>query len=154
MEVSALALISSMRSGSIFSCAVTVRILSIWGRELVVGATSRGTCARREDETFYVLEGEITFYVGDETYKATPGGFVYAPRGVPHSYTFETDVIRMLVLVAPGGFEEFFRPPMASEPAGAAELPPAAEGPPDVEGIVAALEGYGIEVVGPPGPPE
>lgn len=109
---------------------------------------------RREDETFYVLEGEITFYVGEETYKATPGGFVYAPRGVPHSYTFETDVIRMLVLVAPGGFEEFFRPPMASEPARAAELPPQAEGPPDVEGIVAALEGYGIEVVGSPGPPE
>jgi quercetin dioxygenase-like cupin family protein len=64
----------------------------------------------REDETFYLLEGEITFYIGDETYKATPGMFVSAPRGVPHSYTFETDVIRMLVLVAPGGFEEFFRP--------------------------------------------
>ena len=109
---------------------------------------------RREDETFYVLEGEITFYVGDETYEATPGTFVFAPRGVPHSYTFETDVIRMLVLVAPGGFEEFFRDPLSSEPAREAKLPPPAEGPPDVEGIVAALEGYGIEVVGPPGPPE
>jgi quercetin dioxygenase-like cupin family protein len=64
----------------------------------------------REDETFYLLEGEITFYIGEETYKAAPGMFVSAPRGVPHSYTFETDVIRMLVLVAPGGFEEFFRP--------------------------------------------
>ncbi len=109
----------------------------------------------REDETFYVLEGEITFYVGDETYAATPGAFVSAPRGVPHSYTFETDVIRMLVLVAPGGFEEFFRDPRSSEPARAAELPPPLpEGPPDVEGIVAALEQHGIEVVGPPGPPQ
>src|ERR687889_369051 len=77
----------------------------------------------REDETFYLLEGEITFYIGDETYKATPGMFVSAPRGVPHSYTFETDVIRMLVLVAPGGFEEFFRPPQSSEPAQAMEPP-------------------------------
>jgi quercetin dioxygenase-like cupin family protein len=108
----------------------------------------------REDETFYVLEGQITFYVGEETYEASPGAFVCAPRGVPHSYTFETDVIRMLVLVAPGGFEEFFRDPRSSEPARAAEIPPPAEGPPDVEGIVAALERHGVEVVGPPGPPQ
>ena len=95
------------------------------------------------------------FYVGEETYEAAPGAFVCAPRGVPHSYTFETDVIRMLVLVAPGGFEEFFRDPRSSEPARAAKLPPAAQGPPpDVEGIVAALEQHGVEVVGPPGPPQ
>lgn len=109
---------------------------------------------RREDETFYVLEGEITFYVGDETYEAAPGAFVSAPRGVPYSYTFETDVIRMLVLVAPGGFEEFFRPAELSEPAQALELPPPPEGPPDVPAIVVALEHHGVEVVGPPGPPE
>ena len=65
-----------------------------------------------------------------------------------------TDVIRMLVLVAPGGFEEFFRPPQASEPAPAPELPPPPEGPPDVAALVAAMEHHGIEVVGPPGPPE
>ena len=106
----------------------------------------------REDETFYVLEGEITFYIGDQTYKAAPGTFVSAPRGVPHSYTFETDVIRMLVLVAPGGFEEFFRPAQFSKPAQALEIPPP-EGPPDVQAIVAALEHHGVEVVGPPGPP-
>ena len=104
----------------------------------------------REDETFYLLEGEITFYVGEETYEATPDTFVFAPRGVPHSYTFETDGICMLVLVAPGGFEEFFRPPQLSEPAQALELPPPPEGPPDVPAIVAALEQHGVEVVGPP----
>jgi quercetin dioxygenase-like cupin family protein len=106
----------------------------------------------REDETFYVLEGEITFYIGDQTYKAAPGMVVSAPRGVPHSYTFETGVIRMLVLVAPGGFEEFFRPAQFSKPAQAPEIPPP-EGPPDVQAIVAALEHHGVEVVGPPGPP-
>jgi quercetin dioxygenase-like cupin family protein len=106
-----------------------------------------------EDETFYLLEGEITFYIGEETYKATPGMFVFAPRGIPHSYTFETDVIRMLVLITPGGFEEFFRPAHLSEPAQAPELPPPSEGPPDVGALVAALEQRGVEVVGPPGPP-
>jgi len=75
--------------------------------------------------------------------------FVSAPRGVPHSYTFETDVIRMLVLVAPGGFEEFFRSPQSSKPARALEIPPP-EGPPDVPAIVAALEQHGVEVLGPP----
>ncbi len=107
----------------------------------------------REDEAFYLLEGEITFYIGEETYEATPGTFVLAPRGVPHSYTFETEEIRMLVLVAPGGCEEFLRPPQSSEPARAMEVPPPAEGPPDVPAIVAALEHHGVEVVGPPGPP-
>jgi quercetin dioxygenase-like cupin family protein len=107
----------------------------------------------REDEAFYLLEGEITFFIGEETYEATPGTFVLAPRGVPHSYTFETEEIRMLVFVAPGGFEEFFRPAQSSEPAQALEPPPPAEGPPDVPAIVAALEHHGVEVVGPPGPP-
>ena len=107
----------------------------------------------REDETFYLLEGEITFYIGEETYKATPGTFVSAPRGVPHSYTFDTEVIRMLVLVAPGGFEEFFRPPQSSVPAQAMEIPPPSDTPPDVPALVAALEQHGVEVVGPPGPP-
>jgi len=57
----------------------------------------------REDEAFYVLEGEITFYIGDETYVATPGTFVFAPRGIPHSFVFETDVVRKLVTLTPGG---------------------------------------------------
>jgi quercetin dioxygenase-like cupin family protein len=136
------------------------------GREPIAQG-HRAAVHGREDEAFYLLEGEITFYIGEETYEATPGTFyigeetyeatpgtfVLAPRGVPHSYTFETEEIRMLVLVAPGGFEEFFRPPQSSEPARAMEVPPPAEGPPDVPAIVAALEHHGVEVVGPPGPP-
>lgn len=57
---------------------------------------------RKEDEAWYVLEGEITFYIGDEIYVATPGTFIFAPRGIPHSFVLETDVIRMLILLAPG----------------------------------------------------
>lgn len=56
----------------------------------------------REDEGFYVLEGNLTFYVGEEVYEAGPGTFVFGPRGVPHSYTIETDEVRMLAIVAPG----------------------------------------------------
>jgi quercetin dioxygenase-like cupin family protein len=109
---------------------------------------------RDEDEAWYVLEGEISFYIGDETHRATPGQFVFAPRGVPHSFVFETDVIRMLILLAPGGPEEHFRDPRFSEPARRLTLPPPPEGPPDVAALVADMERYGVEVVGPPGPPE
>lgn len=105
---------------------------------------------RREDEAIYVLEGGITFYIGDKTYGATPGTFVFMPRDVPHSFTIETDVVRMLVLVAPGGFEEAFRTSRFSEPAQSLELPPPLTGPPDVKALAAEMERYGVEAVGPP----
>ncbi len=109
---------------------------------------------RREDEAFYVLEGEIVCYVGEEIHGAGPGTFVFLPRDVPHSFAVETDAARVLVLVAPGGFEGFFRTPQFSEPARALELPPTPEGPPDVEALVAEMGRYGSEVVGPPGAPQ
>ena len=107
----------------------------------------------REDEAFYVLEGEITFYVGDETYRATPGMFVFLPRGVAHSFVFETDVVRKLLTETPGGIEKHFRAPRFSEPARTLTLPPPAEEPPDVAALVEDMARYGVEVVGPPGPP-
>ena len=109
---------------------------------------------RRDDEGFYVLEGRITYYVGDETYEATPGTFVFAPRGVPHSFTFETDVIRKLAVVTPGGLEVHFRDRRFSEPVQAPTLPPPPAGSPDMAAFADDLARYGVEIVGPPGPPE
>ena len=63
----------------------------------------------REDETFYVVEGEMTFFIGDETIKATPGTMVFAPRDVAHSFTIDSEQVRILVMVAPAGAEGFFR---------------------------------------------
>lgn len=110
----------------------------------------------RDDEGFYVLEGAFTFYVGDETYEAGPGTYVFLPHGVPHSYTFDTDVVRALVLVAPGGIEAHFVDPRFSEPVEAVTLPPPSS-PPDeafLEAMNRDLASYGTEVVGPPGPPQ
>jgi quercetin dioxygenase-like cupin family protein len=108
-----------------------------------------------DDEGFYVLEGELTFYVGEKTYEASPGTFVFLPHGVAHSYTFETDSVRMLSIVAPGGLEKHFRDPRFSEPAKGTTLP-TPDGAPDpelLEAMAADLASYGTEVVGPPGPP-
>ena len=81
----------------------------------------------REDETFYVVEGEMTFSVGEQTIKATPGTMVFAPRDIPHSFTIDSDQVRILVLVTPAGMEGFFRE--CSVPAPAMTLPPPAEVP-------------------------
>jgi mannose-6-phosphate isomerase-like protein (cupin superfamily) len=65
---------------------------------------------KREDELFYVLEGEHVIQVGDEEFPTGSGGLVFAPRGVPHA---QRRVVagqgRLLVLTAPAGLEGFFR---------------------------------------------
>jgi quercetin dioxygenase-like cupin family protein len=108
-----------------------------------------------DDEGFYVLDGDVTFYVGADTYRAGPGTFVFLPHGVPHSYTFYTDVVRMLCIIAPGGLEAHFRDARFSEPARGMTLLPAGEPDMDiVEEMASDLAGYGTEIVGPPGPPQ
>ena len=61
------------------------------------------------DETFYVIEGAAAFRVGPRAYTAGPGTTAFIPRRVPHTFANPTDeAVRMLVLVAPGGFERYF----------------------------------------------
>ncbi|WP_223596794.1 cupin domain-containing protein [Neobacillus bataviensis] len=45
----------------------------------------------REDETFYVLEGQITYYIDDTVIHATPGTYVYAPKGIEHTFKVNTE---------------------------------------------------------------
>ena len=40
----------------------------------------------REDEGFYILEGQYEFRVGTQVIKAGPGDFLFAPRNIPHTY--------------------------------------------------------------------
>ncbi|MGH3994161.1 MAG: cupin domain-containing protein, partial [Pseudonocardiaceae bacterium] len=49
----------------------------------------------REDEGFWILEGEVTLYVGDETIEASAGDFAWGPRDVPHRYTVGPNGCRM-----------------------------------------------------------
>src|SRR5262245_52068935 len=60
----------------------------------------------REEEGFYILEGEITYQIGDQRIVATAGMFANMPVGTPHSFKNETSrTAKMLVSVAPAGFE-------------------------------------------------
>lgn len=59
-----------------------------------------------EDDSFYVLEGELTFTVDDDEVVAGPGTFVLVPPGVPHTFANRGDaVVRMVNIHAPAGFD-------------------------------------------------
>jgi mannose-6-phosphate isomerase-like protein (cupin superfamily) len=59
-----------------------------------------------EDDAFYILEGELTFFGDDEEERAGAGAFVLAPSGVEHGFRNETDAaVRMLNIHAPAGFD-------------------------------------------------
>jgi quercetin dioxygenase-like cupin family protein len=61
------------------------------------------------DEAFYVLEGELTFRLREETVKAGPGDLVFAPRGVPHTFAnLSGSPARQLIVCTPAGFERYF----------------------------------------------
>src|SRR5213594_4237196 len=61
-----------------------------------------------EDETFYVLEGEVTILVGEERIDLKAGDYLFGPRGTPHAYIVRSERARMLVTASPGGVEEIF----------------------------------------------
>jgi len=101
----------------------------------------------REHEAWYVIEGQMTFQVGDEALVATAGCLAFAPRGIPHAFTVDIEPTRVLILATPGGFEQFVSD--LGVPATSTERPADLTVPsPDVLGPIA--ERYGIEVVGPP----
>jgi quercetin dioxygenase-like cupin family protein len=63
----------------------------------------------REDEGFYILEGQYEFRVGTQVINAGPGDFLFAPRNVPHTYkNVGTTPSRHLTIISPGGLESFF----------------------------------------------
>jgi mannose-6-phosphate isomerase-like protein (cupin superfamily) len=102
----------------------------------------------RDDETFYVLEGEVRMFVGDRQIVVPAGQAALGPREVAHTYRVESDQARFIVINSPAGFEQFLR--AAGEPAPRAELPPSGR-PADPAALAKAAAEYGIEILGPPG---
>ena len=115
------------------------------------GAGSPLHVHRREDEWFYVLEGEVTFWVGGHVIDAPAGSFVYGPRDVPHTFVVRSEQARFLLVTEPAGFERFVG--AVAQPAESRTIPPAPAEPPDLERLVAVAAQHGIEITGPPGLP-
>jgi quercetin dioxygenase-like cupin family protein len=115
------------------------------------GAGSPMHVHTREDEWFYVIEGELTFWVDGETIVAPAGSFVFGPKGIPHTFIVSSEEARFLLVAEPAGFEKFMR--AVGEPAERVEIPPPATEPPDVGALTEVAASYGIEITGPPGIP-
>jgi quercetin dioxygenase-like cupin family protein len=63
----------------------------------------------REDELFYVLEGEFDVYVGEEVFNGKTADCIFLPRFKPHAFIIRSPRLRLLILFAPAGVEEAFR---------------------------------------------
>ena len=97
----------------------------------------------REDEAFYVREGEYTVFVGDELIAGVPGTWVWGPRDVPHGYQVHSRRGRHLSLTMPAGFEAFFEE--------VADIATPSTDPRNAMSRLAAVAArYGVEFLGPP----
>jgi mannose-6-phosphate isomerase-like protein (cupin superfamily) len=124
-------------------------------RQLLPGVTDdpRGTATplhldRNEEETFYVLDGEVGVLIDGQWSELSTGDYALVSRNTPHAYVVRSERARMLVTFSPAGFEEAFTDlgvPVESSP----ELP-AETVMPSAEEVTAAFAPYGCEILGPP----
>jgi quercetin dioxygenase-like cupin family protein len=99
-----------------------------------------------EDETLYVLEGELLVHIDGVDHPVGPRGIAVAPRGVPHAFLVTSATARVLTLLTPGSAEAFYRG--ASEPAGDDAN---GSGPVDFDRVRASAESSGgMQLLGPP----
>jgi mannose-6-phosphate isomerase-like protein (cupin superfamily) len=120
-----------------------------------------------QDETFYVLEGDVTAWVLEPepaADRSSPPGWVetharhcgvgaaaLAPAGVPHTFRVESDTARLLFVSTPAGIDDYIR--ALAEPAGWPWLPPPPDGPRvPAERIEAVEREHGVIRHGPPPP--
>ena len=99
----------------------------------------------REEEGFYILEGEITFMIGEERLVATAGMFANMPVGTPHSFKNESNQpAKMIISIAPAGLEGMFFEFGLPLPEGSTfALPPTNA---EIEKLLAIASRYGIEI--------
>lgn len=107
------------------------------------------------DETWYVIDGRVTVFVGDERIEAGPGDFVFGPMGAPHAFLVTSERAETLITFSPAGtqgpsgygVDGFFRE--AAVPAIPGQAPPQPTEA-DPEELARLMMQYGIETVGPP----
>lgn len=99
------------------------------------------------DETLYVIDGDVSVFLGDERIEAGAGDFVLVPKGAEHTWLVRSEHAELLVTLAPAGLEGFFTefgtPVARGQPRpGPMELDP--------EKTARRAGAYGLEFVGPP----
>ena len=103
---------------------------------------------QREDESYYILEGSIRFWVGETVIDAKAGDFIHLPKGIPHKFELQSDYVKELMWITPSGLEKWFwdnsAPATDMRP-----LPVMTEPPPSevITHFVQSLSEYGVEMV-------
>jgi quercetin dioxygenase-like cupin family protein len=102
----------------------------------------------REDESFFILEGELEFRIGDEKITARPGTFIQGPRDVAHSFKNNTQLpARMLGFVTPAGFENFFKE--FARPVASFDSPAIPASQEEIDKLLATAPKYGLQILTP-----
>lgn len=97
---------------------------------------------RSEDESFYVLEGEMVVILETSRCRLQAGDFAFGPRGIPHGFRIEGDrPARILLMTTGSDFADFI-----AETSVPSDAPPAA---PDMGLLMAAAERRNIAILGP-----
>lgn len=106
----------------------------------------------REDESFYIVSGSLEILLGDKTYQARRGDFVYVPRGTVHRFkNVGSDMAVQLVTFVPAGMERFFQEVFPEAKDRNAAPPPVTEDL--IRRMNEAAPKYGLEFVPPPDTP-
>jgi mannose-6-phosphate isomerase-like protein (cupin superfamily) len=116
-----------------------------WARE---GHGSPFHVHSREDEGFFVIEGEMKFWFGDdEPFTLGSGGLAWLPRSTPHGFLVTSPTARFLTITTPAGFEEHFR--LNGKVATEQVIPTRQLERADIEHAGATLKQLGVTVLGP-----
>jgi quercetin dioxygenase-like cupin family protein len=101
-----------------------------------------------QDESYVVLDGQLTIQAADERFELGPGGTGLVPMGVPHTFRVDSETARVLVLSTPAGLDRLVRD--GSVPAVAATLPPPGTVRPSPDELRAIFAAHGQVDLGPP----
>lgn len=82
--------------------------VSIIELDMLAGTEPMRHTHELEDETYIIEEGAVTFFIGNKLVLAGEGDVIFAPRKVPHHFRIEGASAKMLVIITPGAFDQFF----------------------------------------------
>ncbi|ACK64211.1 Cupin 2 conserved barrel domain protein [Rippkaea orientalis PCC 8801] len=101
----------------------------------------------REEEFWFMLDGELEWYVGDRLFNAKQGDFINTSRGIPHRFqNISNKPAKMLLGYAPAGFEQWFID--IGQPVTNAKIPPKTT-PEDIEKAIKVAQEYGVNFIKP-----
>lgn len=118
---------------------------SLWHAVVSPGGGPPPHVHRREDESFYVLEGDVAFHADGQDFTAGPGTFVDVPRGSLHSFRNNgSRPARMLIQVAPAGLEKMFLE--IGQPVAGPDATPPPVTKKEIDHLLKVAPRYGLEI--------